>query len=81
MRSTIDKFGRIVVPKAIRDRLHLSGGEPLEIEERGGAIEIRVVASDVRVAETPEGPVAIPLAETPPLTDEAVRDVLEQVRR
>jgi AbrB family looped-hinge helix DNA binding protein len=81
MKASIDKLGRVVVPKPIRERLRLSGGELLEVEERDGVIELRPAATEVRVIETPQGPVAEPYEEVAPLTDELVRDVLEQVRR
>jgi AbrB family looped-hinge helix DNA binding protein len=81
MKASIDSLGRVVVPKAIRDALHLRGGESLEVDERDGVIEMRPEPSEVKVVETPEGPVAVPLRDLPPLTDELVRDVLEQVRR
>ncbi len=81
MRATIDRVGRIVVPKAIRDRLQLRGGETLEVEERDGIIELRPIAAELSIVETPEGPVLHAPEGTPPLTDEIVRDVLEQVRR
>lgn len=81
MRSTIDRLGRVVVPKSIRDRLGLRGGVRLEIDERDGVIEIRPAATDVALLDTPEGPVATPREMLPPLTDALVRDTLEQVRR
>ena len=81
MKASIDRLGRVVVPKPIRDRLRLQGGEVLEVEERDGVIELRPATSDVRIVDTDEGPVAAPLEDVPPLTDELVRDVLEQVRR
>jgi AbrB family looped-hinge helix DNA binding protein len=81
MRTTIDRLGRVVVPKPIRDKLRLAGGETLEVEERDGVIELRPAVAEVAVVETPQGPVAEPLGELPPLTDELVRDVLEQARR
>jgi AbrB family looped-hinge helix DNA binding protein len=81
MRATIDGMGRVVVPKRIRDKLHLRGGEALEVEERDGVIELRVAPSAVEVVDTPEGPVVRALADVEPLTDELVRDTLEQVRR
>jgi AbrB family looped-hinge helix DNA binding protein len=81
MRATIDRLGRVVVPKRIRDKLHLRGGEALEIEERDGVIELRLAPSAVDVVETAEGPVLRALEEVEPLTDELVRDTLEQVRR
>ena len=81
MKASIDRLGRVVVPKPIRDKLRLRGGETLEVEERDGVIELRPAATEVTVIDTPEGPVASPVANVPPLTDELVRDVLEQVRR
>jgi AbrB family looped-hinge helix DNA binding protein len=81
MKSSIDRLGRVVVPKPIRDKLQLRGGETLDVEERDGVIELRVVPTAVEVVRTPQGPVAEPLEEIPPLTDELVRDTLEQVRR
>jgi AbrB family looped-hinge helix DNA binding protein len=71
----------VVVPKPIRDRLQLRGGEAVDVEERDGVIEIRPAPADVSIVETPEGPVAHIQDDIPPLTDEMVRDVLEQVRR
>ena len=81
MRTTIDRLGRIVVPKAIRERLHLLGGETVDIEERDGVVEIRVASTDVHVRETAEGPVAVPTRPMPPLTDDIVRDTIERTRR
>jgi AbrB family looped-hinge helix DNA binding protein len=81
MRTTIDRLGRVVVPKPIRDKLGLRGGESLEVEERDGSIEIRPAPTEVRVLETQQGPVAQPLEDLPPLTDELVREALEQARR
>ncbi len=81
MKASIDRLGRVVVPKVLRDRLGLQGGEALEVEERDGVIELRPAATEVRIVETPEGFVAEPLEPVGPLTDEIVRDTLEQVRR
>jgi AbrB family looped-hinge helix DNA binding protein len=81
MRTTIDRLGRVVVPKPLRDRLGLRGGEALEVEERDGVLELRPAATEVRVVETAEGPVLESIADLAPLTDADVRDVLEQVRR
>jgi AbrB family looped-hinge helix DNA binding protein len=81
MRTTIDHLGRVVVPKPIRDRLELRGGEKLEIEERDGVIELRPAATEVRIVETPEGPVAEPIADVAPLTDAMVRAAIERNRR
>ena len=81
MRTTIDSLGRVVVPKVIRERLHLLGGEAIDIDERDGVVEIRVAPTDVAVKETAEGPVAVPTQQMPPLTDDIVRDTIERTRR
>ncbi len=81
MRTAIDRTGRIVVPKPLRDRLGLVGGEELEIAERDGVIEVWVAPLDVAVVDAPEGPVAVPRRPVPPLTNEIVRETLERVRR
>ncbi|MGH9051820.1 MAG: AbrB/MazE/SpoVT family DNA-binding domain-containing protein [Acidimicrobiia bacterium] len=81
MRTTIDKAGRLVIPKPIRERLGLKGGEDLEVVERDGQIEIRPAPTPMWLVEAESGPVAVPERELPPLTDEMVRDLLEQTRR
>jgi AbrB family looped-hinge helix DNA binding protein len=81
MKTTIDRLGRLVLPKPIRDRLQLRGGETLEIDEHDGVVLLRPVSVETTVVETAEGPVAHPLDELPGLTDEVVRDTLDRVRR
>jgi AbrB family looped-hinge helix DNA binding protein len=81
MVTTIDAAGRIVVPKALRDRLGLKGGEALEISERAGVIEIVPVPVEISLVDGDEGTVAVPARDLPPLTDDVVRETLEQTRR
>lgn len=81
MLVPIDRLGRVVVPKAIRDRLRLQGGEVLDIDEHDGVVELRVAATPVDVVQTPEGPVARPKEGSSPLTDDIVREALERGRR
>ena len=38
MRATLDRFGRIVIPKRVRDELGLGAGSVVEIVEEGGKI-------------------------------------------
>ena len=45
MRTTIDKAGRLVVPKALRDRLGLSPGE-VEVTADGNALRVEAVPGD-----------------------------------
>ncbi len=41
METTIDRFGRVVIPKRIRDDLGLEAGESLLIEEQGEGIRLK----------------------------------------
>jgi AbrB family looped-hinge helix DNA binding protein len=81
MRSAIDSAGRIVIPKALRDRLGLEQGKAVEIRERDGVIEIAPAATPMSLNRRAGGPVAVPDEDLPPLTDEMVRRTLEGTRR
>ena len=81
MRTTIDSAGRIVIPKALRTRLGLEGGDLVEILERDGYLEIGVVPSVMKLEESSHGLVAVPEEQLPPLTGEIVRSTIERSRR
>jgi AbrB family looped-hinge helix DNA binding protein len=81
MRTTIDAAGRVVIPKEIRSRLALVGGQELEIREREGRIEIEPAGASMSLRDGGHGPVAVPTEKLPPLTDEIVRETLERARR
>ena len=81
MKTTIDAAGRVVVPKALRERLGLSGGRTLEIREREGRLEIEPAPTPMSLVRRGGGRVAVPSRKLPTLTDEIVRDTLEQIRR
>lgn len=81
MKSTIDAAGRIVVPKALRERLGLTGGRTIEIRERDGRLEIEPAPTPMRLVRRRGGRVAVPARKLPPLTDDIVRDTIEQIRR
>jgi AbrB family looped-hinge helix DNA binding protein len=40
-KLSLDKAGRIVIPKALRQKLHLGTGDTLELESDGDAITLR----------------------------------------
>lgn len=42
-RLTIDKAGRVRIPKAVREELHLQPGDSLEMERAGEQITLRPV--------------------------------------
>ncbi len=81
MRTTIDRAGRLVIPKRIRDQLQLTEGAEVEVDEHDGLIEVRPVPATVTVVDTPQGAVAQPADQMPTLTDDVVRETLERVRR
>ena len=43
VRLIIDKAGRVVIPKPVRDELHLDAGDALEMESAGEQITLRPV--------------------------------------
>lgn len=81
MKTTIDSGGRVVIPKALRDRIGLTAGEELELRERDGRIEIEPAATAMSLVQGKRALAAVPEAELPPLTDEIVRATLERTRR
>lgn len=49
MRTTIDKAGRLVIPRHLRDRIGLVGGGEVEVELDGAAVRIEpVIGSELR---------------------------------
>lgn len=50
MRTTIDKAGRLVIPKSLREQSGIASGE-VEISLDGAAIRIESVAADDLVEE------------------------------
>jgi AbrB family looped-hinge helix DNA binding protein len=71
MRTTIDKAGRLVVPKSLREQAGITPGE-VEIYVDGAAIRIENVASDDLVEV--DGLLLLPSG-GPELDDEVVREL------
>lgn len=85
MIATIDKAGRLVIPKPIRDAMGLKPGRPLKIDFIDGRIEIEHAPVETRVRIAEDG---FPIIETSidgelapgQVTDEMLRKALEAVR-
>ena len=71
MRTTIDKAGRLVIPKSLREEAGIISGE-VEISLDGAAIRIESVAADDLVEE--DGLLLLPDG-GPELDAEAVREL------
>lgn len=80
MKTTIDRAGRVVIPKSVRESAGLKPGVAVRIEYRDGKVEIEPVGKRVKwvrkgsfiVARAPRG--------TPPMTNEQVRRLIEETR-
>ena len=69
MRTTIDKAGRLVIPKELRARIGLVPGE-VDVHVEGASLRIEPVAGD-RLVER-DGRLTVPATGTP-LDDDQVR--------
>jgi AbrB family looped-hinge helix DNA binding protein len=81
MRTAIDAAGRVVIPKALRDALGLRAGQPLEIAERDGRLEIVPASTPMTLVDEGDGVVAVAETDMPVLTADLVRATLERTRR
>jgi AbrB family looped-hinge helix DNA binding protein len=79
MRTTIDRAGRLVVPKALRDQLGFGAGMELEVDAVDGRLEV-AVPSRVRVEQGPHG-VRFAAEAADRLSAEQVRELMERGRR
>jgi AbrB family looped-hinge helix DNA binding protein len=81
MRTTIDAAGRVVIPKALRERLGLVGGRAVEVRERDGHLEIEAAATPMRLVKRRSVLTAVADEPLPPLTNDTVRATIERTRR
>lgn len=80
MQSTIDRAGRVVIPKAMREAAGLEPGSELEIEFRDGRLEIEAVRRPVKLVRKSGVLVAIPRAGSPKVTTEQVSRIVRDLR-
>jgi AbrB family looped-hinge helix DNA binding protein len=81
MSSTIDKAGRLVIPKPLRALIGLPDGGEVEVSEEDGRLVISPAPVTKRIEERDGVLVCVPDSEVPTLTTDAVRQVLESMRR
>lgn len=75
---TIDKAGRVVIPKPLREELHLEPGDSLEMERSGEQITLRPVRGSAPLRK--EHGVWV-FHSGQPLPASATDDMLEQIRQ
>ena len=82
MRLAVDKAGRIVIPKAIRDRLHLVPGAELEAEiEEGRLVATPVGGPEVVLVEVDGRLVADTTRPTLPMTQDDLLRLIDEERQ
>jgi len=78
MRVSIDRSGRVVVPKPMRDELGLVPGTPLEIDVVDGHLELSAPHEPPPVLDGTDGPVVA--ATGGQITDSEVQRAVEAAR-
>jgi AbrB family looped-hinge helix DNA binding protein len=81
MTITIDRGGRLVIPKPFRDLLGLEAGTRVEISERDGMLVLEPAPVPMHLVREGRGRVVVAEKPMAPLTSDQVRAVLEAVRR
>ena len=80
MKTTIDGAGRLVIPKAIRQKAGITPGMPLDIRVENGVITVEPEYLPVRLEKRGHLTVLVPLDEVPPITNDDVNHMLEEIR-
>jgi AbrB family looped-hinge helix DNA binding protein len=78
MRTTIDKAGRLVIPREIRRQVGLAGGDEVDVEVDGAGIHIEPVAGSELVEK--DGLLIIRGSPGSRLTDAMVRELIDADR-
>jgi len=81
MTSTIDGAGRVVIPKALRERAGLVPGARIDFTFHDGAIEVRLADEDGHELEWEEyRGIHWPVPSGATMSDDQARALLESVR-
>ncbi len=80
MNATIDKAGRLVVPKAIRDAARLEPGTEVRFRVVSGRVEIEPVPLAVALEREGSFVVAVPRQDPPALEASVVENATAAVR-
>jgi AbrB family looped-hinge helix DNA binding protein len=78
VRATVDQVGRIVLPKALRDRLGLTPGTIVDVSVYGDGLHIAPGGRTARL-ERHDG-VLVAVSDTV-ISDDDVNDIVDSIRR
>jgi AbrB family looped-hinge helix DNA binding protein len=79
---TIDKAGRVVIPKPMREALHIHAGTTLRIRRTGERLTLEPATTAARLTIEDDTPLIHPAdpEAVPTLTTEMVRETIERER-
>ena len=80
MITTIDRAGRLVVPKAVRDAAHLHPGTRVRFRVEAGRVEIESVPLAVKLERHGSLVVAVPQSEQPVMKASEVAETTARLR-
>ena len=80
MNATIDRAGRLVVPKFIREAAHLKPGTQVRFRLVDGRVEIEPVPLTVTLERSGSLVVAVAVGDPPALTRAEVAETIGEVR-
>jgi len=80
MEITIDRAGRLVIPKALRELAGIQPGMTLEVRLTEGKIEIEPPSVEVMPVKKGKRSFLVAPAGTPPLSVDRVRRTIQQIR-
>jgi AbrB family looped-hinge helix DNA binding protein len=80
MKTTIDRAGRVVVPKALRQAIGLQPGSEIELSATDGRIELEPAPLEVRLERRGGLLVAVPTRSVAPLTAAVVERTVSGLR-
>jgi AbrB family looped-hinge helix DNA binding protein len=78
VKASVDSVGRVVIPKALRERLGIAAGDEVDISAYGDGLHIAPAGRTARLAEHNGRLVAV--ADTP-VTDDDVFGLIDSLRK
>ena len=81
MKTSIDRAGRLVIPKEIRRKSGIEPGMPLEVRWEKGAIAITPAPLTVELERKGRLLVAVPTKDTPRLSTDRVERTRKTLRK